>query len=129
MAAMSSMSATVTSKYRSSLARGSSTRRPEVTKRETNGLGAFDEVAAFETGSGADEGDEVRCLTALQRSWADSTRSLIQSCGRKHSAEPEPAPPALPAARTFRPGEHSTEHVATSAVECWDASFTLSVRR
>lgn len=27
-----------------------------------HGLGAFDEVAAFEAGSGADEGDEVRCV-------------------------------------------------------------------
>jgi len=34
--------------------------------------GSFDEFSGCEDGAGADEGDEVRALTARQRAWAAS---------------------------------------------------------
>ncbi len=44
------------------------------------------------------------------------------------SAEPKAAPPPLPAARTFTPGEHTADDVAAFAAELLKAGFSMTVR-
>ncbi|MER6010149.1 hypothetical protein [Streptomyces bluensis] len=55
-------------------------------------------------------------------------REQIKPRGRKPSAEPKPTPPPLPEARTFRPGEHTSQDVAAFAAELLDSGLSLTVR-
>ncbi|WP_262508443.1 hypothetical protein [Streptomyces spongiicola] len=55
-------------------------------------------------------------------------REQIKPRGRKPSAEPKAAPPPLPAARTFTPGEHTADDVAAFAAELFAGGFALTVR-
>ena len=51
-------------------------------------VGSFDEFAADEGGAGADEGDQVRPLTARQRSWAASMS--LNAIASRAAREPGP---------------------------------------
>jgi hypothetical protein len=55
-------------------------------------------------------------------------REQIKPRGRKPSADPKPAPPPMPEARTFKPGEHSAEDVGAFAAELLKDGFSLTVR-
>ncbi|MFE0455798.1 hypothetical protein ACFW2D_31915 [Streptomyces sp. NPDC058914] len=55
-------------------------------------------------------------------------REQIKPRGRKPSAEPEPTPPPLPEARTFKPGEHTVEDATVSAPKLLNSGFSLTVR-